>query len=104
MKLKPFKFNDGLHLKRPLTYREAVHIITKIFGYTPILKLSDFNSEQRKRIKESTVYDVTHIIEGYWYISALDSLYVVEDFDPKQTDIFDGLRLIKYLQSKDLIY
>ena len=114
IKLKPFKvirqsknnpYMRGLVMKRELTTREACHIYREIFLFNLDLSLDDFEDREEK---QNFYQEITETMNSYikgdvCWNDLCEATYCYEDDDEKGTSIASHLKLVEYLQKREII-
>ena len=94
----------GLVMKRELTTREACHIYREIYLFDLDLSLNDFDSKEEK---EDFYKDITDKMNSYikgdvGWNDLCEATYCYDD-DEMGASVASQLKLVEYLQKKDVI-
>ena len=112
--LKPIKcirqsennpYMRGLVMKRDLTVREACHIYREIFLFDLDYSLSDFENKDEK---DYFYKDITNTLNDYikgdvGYNALCDATYCYDQDDDRGLSIACHLKLVEYLQKRQVI-
>jgi hypothetical protein len=94
----------GLVMKRDLTNREACHVYREIYLFNLDLSLNDFESKEEK---DDFYADITEKMNGYikgdYSWNDLCEATYCYDEDDNGASVASQLKLVEYLQSKNII-